>query len=488
VVTRKQAAQDNWLAINRKGFAQVLAQKGRARILAELVSNALDTEAGTVTITFVQGNGRADITVEDDDASGFENLNDSFTLYAPSTRAHDATKRGRNGAGDKEVLAICEWAAVRSTTGTVEFNADGTRMVTKVKRSAGSEFRANLKMNADEAKEFRGLMHQLLVPAGVALWFNGAAIVSRDPLREFQATLGTVLRDDEGNISPTRRKTTVGLYEVGPDEAAHIYELGLPVVEHDSRWHVNIEQKVPLGRDRNNVTPAYLRELREHVLNNSFDLLDTEDSKSRWVRDAYEGASDEALIAVVKQTYGDKAVMADPSDREAVQRCADAGYTVIPSRNPFPAGFGERLRAIGVQPAGQVMPTGIKSDPDGKPPIPEAEWTAGMRQVVAYSQELAFQLFGLKIRVEIFNLPNPAQRWTATWGQPNHLSFNIGLLGKRWFEEPNQGKIDALLIHEFAHRKSPIDHYTERFYDETCRLGALLRDVPLRLSDIGVTP
>jgi len=485
VVTKKQAAQDNWLAINRKGFAQVLAQKGRARILAELVSNALDTEAGTVTITFSQFSGRADITVEDDDPQGFANLADAYTLYAPSTRAHDPKKRGRNGAGDKEVLALCEWAQVRSTTGAVEFNADGSRVVTKDTRVAGSQFSANLKMNQGEANEFIQLMHELLVPAGVAVWFNDEAIVSRQPLREFQATLGTVLRDAEGNISPTRRKTTIGLYEVAPGETAHIYELGLPVVEHDSRWHVNIEQKVPLGRDRNNVTPAYLKELREHVLNNSYDLLTEEDSKSRWVRDAYEGATDEAVAAVVKKTYGDKVVMADPSDREAVTRCQEAGYTVIPSRNPFPAGFGERLRAVGVQPAGQVMPTFVVSSPDGKPPIPEEQWTDGMRRVVEYSRRLHMELFGMKLRVAIFDIKHPDKRWLAKTNGRGSLDFNIGLLGKSWFEKPDQAKVDTILVHEFAHRKAEF-HTDERFYEECCRLGAILREVPLRLSDVEI--
>jgi hypothetical protein len=479
----RRVQQDNWLAINRQGFAQVLAQKGRARILAELVSNALDTEAGTVTIDFVQAAGRADITVTDDDPAGFANLADAYTLYAPSTRAHDPKKRGRNGAGDKEVLALCEWATVRSTTGAVAFNADGTREVTKDTTVTGSQFSANLKMNQGEAEEFTRLMHELLVPAGVAVWFNGEAIVTRSPLREFQATLGTVLRDAEGNISPSRRKTTVGLYAVLPGEKAHIYELGLPVVEHDSRWHVNIEQKVPLGRDRNNVTPAYLRELREHVLNNTYDLLTEADSKSRWVRDAYEKASDEALQAVVEKTYGKKAVLADPSDMEAVARCQQAGYTVIPARNPFPKGFGERLQAIGVKPAGQVMPTMITSDPNGKPPIPEADWTPGMRRIAEYARQLHMELFGMKLRVAIFDLKNPQKRWLAKTNGAGSLDFNIGLLGKAWFEKPDQAKVDGILIHEFAHRKSA-EHYDDRFFEECCRLGALMRDMPLRLSDI----
>lgn len=486
MVTKKRARQDNWLAVHRQGLAQVLAQKGKARVLVEIVSNALDTEATTIAVSLIQAGGRADFEVIDDDPDGFANLADSYTLYAPSTRADDASKRGRFGLGDKEVLAICEWASVRSTKGAVEFNADGSRAVTKDTRTSGSQFSANLKMNATEAKEFDALMSQLLIPEGTEVSYNGRRIESRSPLREFKETLGTVLRDAEGNLRPTRRQATVQIYKPMVGEQPHVYELGVPVVEADGRWHVNVLQKVPLNSDRTNVTPAWLRELREHVLNHSYDLLSEADSKSRWVRDAYDGASDTALKTVVEKTYGKKAVLADPSDQEAVARCTAAGYTVIPARNPFPKGFGPRLQAIGLKPAGQVMPTMIVSSPDGQPPIPEKDWTPGMRRVAEYSRQLHLLLFGRKLRVAIFNLPRSDKRWLAKTSGRGDLDFNVGTLGKNWFEQPDQGAVDAILIHEFAHRKSVDNHFTERFYDECCRLGALMRDVPLRLTDIKV--
>jgi len=40
---------------------------------------------------------------------------------------------------------------------------------------------------------------------------------------------------------------------------AHLYELGIPVVETDIRWHISVGQKIPLNTSRDNVTPAYFR-------------------------------------------------------------------------------------------------------------------------------------------------------------------------------------------------------------------------------------
>src|SRR5437899_12208262 len=72
----------------------------------------------------------------------------------------------------------------------------------------------------------------------------------------------------------TERKTRVNLYERLPGEVAMIYEMGIPIVElGDDKWHVNVMQKVPLSRDRDNVNPAYLRKIRVGVLNDKFEDL-----------------------------------------------------------------------------------------------------------------------------------------------------------------------------------------------------------------------
>jgi hypothetical protein len=55
-----------------------------------------------------------------------------------------------------------------------------------------------------------------------------------------------------------------------------------------------------------------------------------------------------------------------------------------------------------------------------------------------------------------------------------------GALGKTWFDQPDQHQVDALLIHEFAHHKVR-EHLSEKYHDECCRLGALLRDSSVRL-------
>ena len=85
------------------------------------------------------------------------------------------------------------------------------------------------------------------------------------------------MADDQGVMRPRVRKTQVSIFEPLPGETPSLYEMGLPVVETGDKWHVNVGQKVPLNRDRDNVKPAYLQAVRVAVLNAAHDLLTTEE-------------------------------------------------------------------------------------------------------------------------------------------------------------------------------------------------------------------
>jgi hypothetical protein len=141
--------------------------------------------------------------------------------------------------------------------------------------------------------------------------------------------------------------------------------LGIPIVTHDAPWHINVHQKVPLNRDRDNVTPAYLRELHKGVLNAAHDLLRQSDAKAGWIGDALAHSSPEALDTVVKLVHGEGAVIADPSNPEATKVAQEQGRTVVHGRQ-FDKQTWDLIRANNIlKPAGQVITTGVPASPHG---------------------------------------------------------------------------------------------------------------------------
>lgn len=154
----------NWFSVDKEGLAAILERRGKAWAVLELIQNALDTASPTVdvTLTPVPGTPQVMLTVTDEDPDGFKDLTHAYTLFAPSTKAGDAEKRGRFNFGCKMVLALCLEATITSTTGCwhitrrapVAAGAAGTQRCTvkiKIQRREGVIFEPVLEHLADGA-------------------------------------------------------------------------------------------------------------------------------------------------------------------------------------------------------------------------------------------------------------------------------------------------------------------------------------------------
>ncbi len=123
------------------------------------------------------------------------------------------------------------------------------------------------------------------------------------------------MADDVGTMRQRLRQTTVRVYEPKAGEVGTLFEMGIPVVETGDRYHVDVQQKVPLNMDRDNVTPSYLRSVRVVVLNATHELLTEDDVTQTWDKEACSDyrTNDVAIHKTVKLRFGDRAVIYDPS-------------------------------------------------------------------------------------------------------------------------------------------------------------------------------
>lgn len=473
----------NWLDIDVKGFAQTLTDKGVARIVMEPIANALDTEATTITVDWSWEHSYLTLEVVDDDPTGFSRLADAYTLFAPSIRKGDASKRGRFSLGEKELIAICVasrhgFLSICSTTGTVLFDQSG-RHESREKTQAGTILRAKVRMTVSDLTAFENLLGLLLVPPTVQMSINCQVVASVQPFSVVSGVLlDTVTTNDEGELVRTKRQTNIEVFDVPDYQTPMVFELGVPVVEHDGKFHVNVLQKVPLNRDRDNITPAYRRALNAAVVEVVASSLTTEDVNKSWVRDVIPDMPDAVAKDLFVKRFGEKTVIYDPTDIEASKRLQDEGYTVIYGRS-LSADEHHVVRATGVfKPAGQVRPSGVKMSPGGKPPIDPSQWTPAMTALATYSTNVAKFLLDehVDVRVQFYNISRSG--WAGCADREGFLAFNIGTLGRAWVESPKQEAVDALLLHELVHVAGINDHFSDRFYNTLARFGAKLRTCP----------
>jgi hypothetical protein len=443
-----------------------------AFVLYELVQNCWDTGATEVRVSLqpiTKRRGIVELSVIDNDPDGFRNLDHAYTLFAESERKHDAARRGRFNLGVKLILAVCESAEIRSMKCTIVF--DGNRWSSRKRREFGTEFHGLIRMTRAEMDEILSAARLLLPP--VTTYVNGDRLDSYRPLKTFEAKLATEIADSDGVLRRTRRKCKVKVYNPS-NEIAYLYEMGIPIVEIEFPWSIEVMQKVPLNIDRDNVTPAYPREIFVHVLN---EMPGHSEPDRASLPSVLEALSDERLSAetvnvIIEHQYGKKRAIYDPSDLEANHQLVSQGYNLIRGGS-FSADAWKSIKsAEAALPSGQIAPTYKPYGSNGKPAqyLSRSEWTVGMSNIADFADCLAIKLTGQQIEI-CFEKERRDSPFAANYGNRS-LTFNIDRLGREWFDRTrNDETVLDLLIHELSHEYAS-NHLDAKFHEAATRLGA----------------
>jgi hypothetical protein len=499
-----------WFDIDKQGMLQFLDRKGRWMAVFELIQNSWDTEAETVRVLLekIPGRAMARLRVEDDNPEGFKDLRHSYTLFAPSEKKDDPTKRGFMNVGEKFVLALCDSATIRSTKGTVTFHEDGTRQESRRnKTDVGTVVEAEIRMTTEQLREAATNLGRLVAPEDIETHVrvvDSDGTVLRDGLvdrpelvaKSHIKNLPTRRMDAEGNVRPTTRSCDVHVYRPRPGETdGAIYEMGLPVVVPGDgfAYHVDVQQKVPVNMERDNVPPAYLRRIQGEVLRLVADELDEDTASQPWVAPAMEddAVDRDTADTVLDAAHGEDRTLYDGADTEANHGIAGRGGTVIPRGSMSPA-LRKKLLDLGVvQKSGDVLPTPrpYSDDPDATPVevIHPDNWTEGMGELAEVALFMAEQLHVADDVVVRFVLPKGegSKKWRAAYGLNalgvGTLDFNVTVLGKMWIHNWFIHIDDTLnlLIHELAHHdpeeeEDSVGHLDQQFHKNATRIGAAL--------------
>lgn len=467
------AGRRDWVDVDMDGLRKVLERRGKELALYELVQNAWDENVTKVEVTLTRPvNGRSELVVTDDSPEGFRDLTDSYTMFAESYKKADPEKRGAFNLGEKYVLALCDEAAITTTTGRVTFDGNGRRRTGSVNRERGSEFRGSMRLKVSEWEQVCAAVTKLIPP--VPTFFNGTEIATRKPFRTWKATLPTVKSDEEGNLRQTNRNTTISLYAVERDETPILYEMGIPVVDFECKYHVSVGQKVPLNIDRDNVQPSFASRVLVEVLNQTADKLSEQEATDNWVT---TGASDprcKVIKTVMDKRFGEDRYSFNPNDPESNKIAISEGSMIIHG-SVLPGGMWENARRDGAIAPPPPSPKAHFSA-YGKEPISREKWTEGMKTFEEFVRHFGEVVLGRPVGTIIYADCGGGQNWSAcfTEGGPDLKVAKRQCGGNRFFDggaEAHHHEWVELLIHEFSHDKVS-DHLSSEFHEECCRIGA----------------
>ena len=103
----------------------------------------------------------------------------------------------------------------------------------------------------------------------------------------------------------------------------------MPVESIESKWHVNILQKIPLSPDRDKVRDSWLKQLYTILVINAQDLITTEDTNQGWVSDTIKDLPKMTMLEVVRKKFGTDRIALTSTNDSANQLAALDGYRVI---------------------------------------------------------------------------------------------------------------------------------------------------------------
>lgn len=447
---RGKIESKSWFEVSRAGLRQLQEGKPKHFVARELIQNAWDESIKTCEVTAAWKDGVANLLVVDDSPEGFRNLADAFTLFAPTYKRADPQKRGRFNIGEKQALSVCESARITTTKGTLRFDKEGRKKSTTA-RPGGSEVAVTVKMTRQEFEELLATVKSYLVPTGIEFVVNGEGLAYRPPYKVIEATLPTEVEQD-GVLRRTQRKTAAHILKT--EGKSRLYEMGIPVTEIDCQFDIDVQQKVPLSTDRETVPLSFLALLYAEVLNATHEDIPSERSSDVWVREAtkHPRVNPDAVKSIVKKRYGEKVVVANVRDANSIDEALSHGYRVVYGSEMSKEEWENIKQANAIPSSSEVFGTGIANAKDIEP-------DSNMEAVAQLVKKIAKRCLGVEVAVSFAKWEGVA----AQYGDRT-LTFNVGVLGRKFFEPIVDARIIDLVVHELGHERGS---HTEASYHES---------------------
>lgn len=447
----------NRFEVSTEGMALLHDGRPLWSLVKELVANAWDEPSVTRCEVDIQPSERGLIKVTAyDNGSGFTNIEDSYTLFAPTPKQRNAEVRGRFNLGEKELISIARDATIETVGHTVVFPSSGGKKVRTNKRTSGTLITVTLQGRKDQIEPTITKLRSFLPPVGMTYTVNGVRIKDRKPFCGKVAKLPTILASAPGQpIRRTERNTKMYLYTPVGGVKAQIYEMGIPIQKIDMPYDVNIMQKVPLPPNRDVVSPKYLQAVFAETLVATIHTLSGDEASASWVKTAVEDrnrTSDATVKAVMEERFGEKVMISQPFDKDANESAFVAGYDLINGRSLSPVER-DRYKENGLQTTAK-----FSSHTDQAPELTllkPKDITPDMEKVGRYAQWLSEKLLGFKCGIGWYKGGN---KYLACYSKAagesaiGTMVFNISRLRKGFFTNAPTSDQTSLILHELAHQ------------------------------------
>ncbi len=455
-------------SISNDGWKRMNAGRRPADLIREAISNTFDTSDVTeVRVQLRPGF----VSVEDNSKIGIQDISLVTTVFL-TDKQDSVTKRGRKGRGLKELISAAEWAEV-DTIGFKTTFTDGRETV-KSDRIVGTKVSVKVaEWTQTDVEAAAVYLNRIIPPNGITLFVNNSEVKARRLRTHFSATLRTqsIINGVQKDVSGD---TTVEILNLAKGEKlGWIYEMGIPVQEHSTRFHINVCQRIPLNDNRDSIDDEYLNSLGMMVLPKLLPKMSARALKHEWVDEAMAALTYEEGRLVATKLYGPLSKLALVSHDMAANDVAQQnGYSIIKL-----TGISNHLVNIlinHIHNATTVVRSIENEFMDEYVPESIAEPTGAFRRLVCF---LGQEMLGKNVGIEFFKRP---QSFTGVQKMA-HFRWSTGVIGFNVncfdFKDALDEKVLSTIVHEFAH--NTCGTHDEAFQRESERMAGKLAIVAL---------
>jgi len=472
---------DTRFDIDNNGWKRMNAGRDPGHLVREAISNCFDVEDVTSVVVMLDQQSHT-ISIEDDSRIGI--VDKSFVSTVFMTGKDDSpTKRGRKGRGLKELIAVADWAVVDTIGFKTTFIAG--RVTETSTRTVGTKVTLRIDTwNEQEFDKIRSFLKMVIAPSWITLKVDGVPLVGKRIRSTFPFYGATHVVKNDVQVE-VYRNTSADIINLSKGETlGWIYEMGIPVQQLQTRFHININQRIPLNDNRDSISSWFLASLYGKVLDHMAPNMSAGALRHEWVSAGIGYVSSTTSKVIATKLIGDldKAAIASINSR-ANDIVRQRGFRII-NLDILPDGY-KYLLSNNIKSADSIAEAVSKSMVDA---TIDPSNVSNADRVIAVVKYLGNELLYTNVGVEFFSCGEDHTGFVkmAHWRPGlNIIGFNVSCNDLK-LDTPLNSVFISCIIHEFAHMYSSEHDNVHTQYIEKLSgdLAMLILRGPTKLVDI----
>lgn len=315
--------------ISEVGWRRMNAGRSAAHLMREAVSNAFDTDDVTEIRMRIEPGF---MSIEDNSNAGIVDPNLVTTIFL-TNKEDSHTKRGRKGLGIKELISTAEWAEVDTAGYKIIF--DDGRKTYKSDRKSGTKVSVkNSTWTQEDVDKAVLYLQRTITPENIKFYINDVQIKRKKLRVSFQEYLQTqIIR--EGVQIEDHKNTTISIFNlIKGEKKGWVYEMGIPVQEIGTPFHIDIAQRIPLNNNRDTVSGYFLSTIYTAYVKTQIAHMSAGMVRQDWVLPVLDYLPERVQKQCLEKLFGSLDKLCVQSDNPQANDIAKQhGYRVLDNKS-----------------------------------------------------------------------------------------------------------------------------------------------------------